>query len=81
MEIEKKTKHYLTVEKNGQPNVSWFTNTYCCEIEGAFTKSLASERSRDITFAALQTFITQTLTLTNTPNHTIIRFSNPNPTE
>ena len=42
----------------------------------AFTKSLASEQSRDITFAApvpwfqIQT-LTQTLTLTNAPNHTL----------
>ena len=46
--------------------------------EGAFTKSLASEQSRDNTFAALvprfqiQTLtLTQTLTLSNTPNHTL----------
>ena len=42
----------------------------------AFTKSLASEQSRDITFAALVPWfqiqtLTHTLTLTNTPNHTI----------
>ena len=44
----------------------------------AFTKLLASERSRDITFTALvprfqiQTLThTLTLTLTNAPNHTI----------
>ena len=48
--------------------------------KSAFTKSLASEQSRDIIFAALvpwfqiQTLTltgTQTLTLTNTPNHTL----------
>ena len=44
----------------------------------AFTKSLASEQSRDITYTALvpwfqiQTLtLTQTLTLINTPNHTL----------
>ena len=42
----------------------------------AFTKSLASELSRDITFAALVPWfqiqtLTQTLTPTHTPNHTI----------
>ena len=47
-------------------------------IFAAFTKSLASEQSRDITFAALvprfqiQTLtLTQTLTLSITPNHTL----------
>ena len=40
----------------------------------AFTKSLASEQSRDITFAAPVPWFqieTLTLTLTNTPNHTL----------
>ena len=40
----------------------------------AFTKSLASEQSRDITFAALVPQFqiqTLTLTLTNTTNHTL----------
>ena len=41
-----------------------------------FTKSLASERSRDITFTVpwfqIKTLIvTQTITLINTPNHTL----------
>ena len=43
-------------------------------VISAFTKSLASEQSRDITFAALVPwFHIQTLTLTNTPNHTLTR--------
>ena len=47
-------------------------------LSWAFAKSLASEQSRDITFAApvpwfqIQTLtLTPTLTLTNTPNHTL----------
>ena len=50
--------------------------TTCKAVFSAFTNSLASEQSCDITFAALvpqfqiQTLtVTQTLTLTNTPNH------------
>ena len=57
--------------------ILWSKIGVCPNFE-AFTKSLASELSRDITFAALmpwfqiQTLIlTQTLTFTNTPNHTI----------
>ena len=56
----------------------------------AFTKSLASERSRDITFVALVPWfqiqtLTQILTqtLSNIPNHTLTltRSQKPNPTE
>ena len=52
-------------------------------MQGAFTKSLVSEQSRDITFAALvPRFQIQTMALTqtpfNTPNHilglTLTRF-------
>ena len=57
--------------------ILWSKIGVCPNFE-AFTKSLASELSRDITFAALmpwfqiQTLIlTRTLTFTNTPNHTI----------
>ena len=53
------------------------------QCAGAFTKSLASEQSRHITFAALVPWfqiqnltLTQTLTQTNTQNHTLtlVRF-------
>ena len=74
------------------PRTNWLAKDFLdLSIYMTFIKSLASEQSRDITFADLVPWfqiqsltLTQTLTSSNTPNYTptLTRFDpNYNPTE